>query len=122
MLKTLDITGFFGLSFLQTLHRGEQQHIADGGGIRHQHTHTVDAVADAARGRHAVLQRHEEVFVGRVGLFVALGEGGLLRLEALALVDRVVQLGIGVRHLPAVHEQLETLNIVGILGLFLCQR
>ena len=51
-----------------------------------------------------------------------LGQQLLLRLEARALVDRVVQLGIGVGHLPAVHEELEALHIVGVVGLFLGQR
>ena len=38
------------------LHRGEQQDVADGGVVRHEHDHAVDADAQAAGGGHAVLQ------------------------------------------------------------------
>ena len=50
------------------------------------------------------------------------GQQLLLGLETLPLVDGVVELGVGVGHLPAVHEELETLYIVGIARLLLGQR
>ena len=43
----------------------------------------------------------------------------VLCLEAFALVDGVVEFGVGVAHLPAVHEQLKALDIVGLVGLAL---
>ena len=46
----------------------------------------------------------------------------LLSREPLSLVDRVVELGVGVRHLPAVHIELEALDVVGIFRLSLCER
>ena len=57
-----------------------------------------------------------------VGLLVALGQKLLLGLETLPLVDGVVDLGVGVGHLPAVHEELKALHVVGLAGLFLGQR
>ena len=39
-----------------------------------------------------------------------------------ALVYRVVKLGIGVCHFPAVHKELKALHIFRILRLFLCER
>lgn len=41
---------------LDTLHRGEQQYISDGRGIRKQHYKTVDSDSDSACRRHTVLQ------------------------------------------------------------------
>ena len=46
---------FYVLLF-NRLHRGEQQHIADGGAVGEQHHQTVHAEAQTARGRQAVLQ------------------------------------------------------------------
>ena len=42
-----------GSASLHRLHRREQQHVADARAVGEQHAHAVDAVADAARGRHA---------------------------------------------------------------------
>ena len=106
-------------SSVQRLHGGEQQHIADGRRVGHEHDHAVDAVADAARGGHADIQSIEEVLIGVVGLFVALLELFFLSSEAFALVDGVVELGVGIGHLPAVHEELKALHIFGVGGLLL---
>ena len=55
------------LDFLvQRLHCREQQDVADGSGVGEEHDQTVDAHAHAARGRHAVLERVDEVLeIGR---------------------------------------------------------
>ena len=57
-----------------------------------------------------------------VGLLVALGKHLLLGGKAGTLVDGVVQLGIGICHLPAVHKELKALHIVRILRLLLGER
>ena len=75
------------------LHRGEEQHIADGSIVGHQHDHAVDADAQAACGRHAVLEGVDVVLVhlgGHDTLSVAQLD---LLLKTLALVDGVVEFG-----------------------------
>ena len=57
-----------------------------------------------------------------VRFFVALSKELFLCLETFSLVDRVVQLGVCVRHFPSVHEELETLYIVRILRFLLGER
>ena len=49
-------------------HRGEQQHVADGGAVGEEHDHAVDAPADATCGRHAVLECAHVVVVVLHGL------------------------------------------------------
>ena len=83
------------------LHGGEEQHVADGGAVGHQHDHAVQAEAQAARGRHAVLQGVDEVLVD-LGVDALSLAGSDLLLEAAALVDGIIQLGEGVAHLVAV--------------------
>ena len=92
---------------IQRLHGGEQQHVADGGGIGQQHHEAVDAKAQAAGGREAVLQRGDVVVVDLRGGVGVLGLGGCqLALEARLLVDGVVELGERVAVLAAVDEVL----------------
>ena len=55
-------------------------------------------------------------------LFISGCRIGILLSETFSLVDRIVQLRVSVCHLPAVHEELETLYIVGIFRFFLCKR
>ena len=43
----------------QSLHRGEQQDVADGLAVGQQHGHAVDAEADAARGGQDDLSGHQ---------------------------------------------------------------
>ena len=57
-----------------------------------------------------------------VGLLVALGKLLLLGGKAGPLVDGIVQLRVGVGHLPSVHEELKPLHVVRILGLPFRQR
>ncbi len=73
-------------------------------------------------GMPADLHGIEEVLVGVLGLFIALLGQSVLGGEALALVDGIVELGVGVAHLPAVDVELEALDLGRIVGLFLGQR
>ena len=63
-----------------------------------------------------MLQRHEEVLVCQLHLFVPRRlQPGLLD-KSLALVDRVVQLSVRVADLAAAHEELEPLDEIRVLG------
>ena len=57
-----------------------------------------------------------------VGLLVALSQKLLLCPKTLPLVDGIVDLGVGVGHLPTVHKELKALYKVGVARLFLGQR
>ena len=81
-----------------------------------QHHQAVDADADAAGGREAELQGGEELHVGGVGLDVAPGHQLGLVLEALALLDGVVQLAVAVGQLAAADEQLEAVGEGRVVG------
>ena len=83
-----------GLLFLPS-HCREQQDIPDGCAVGEEHGEAVDAIADAASGGHADLHSVEKVLVGVLGFFVALLGQGILGGKALALVDGIIELGIG---------------------------
>ncbi len=57
-----------------------------------------------------------------VGLFITRCSELILRLETFSLIDRVVQLGIRVAHLPAVDVELKTLDKIRTVRLALGQR
>ena len=57
-----------------------------------------------------------------VGLRIARGSSGILRFKALPLVDGIVELGIGIAHLPPVDEQLKAFHIAGLIGFALGKR
>ncbi len=82
-------------------HGREQDHLADRLGARDQHHQPVEADAEPAGRRQPVLERADVVLVDVLGLLVAGRLGGGLGLEARALVDRVVELGVGVGQLAA---------------------
>src|SRR5258706_8800 len=84
------------------------------------HGEPVDADAEPAGRRHAVLERAQVVLVDLARRLGVLARD--LRLEALPLVDRIVQLGEGVRELPSVHEEFEALDEVGPVGTRLAER
>ena len=72
--------------------------------------------------RHAVFERADVVLVHRVRFGIARGPFGQLRLEAAALLGRIVQLAERVRHLESADVQLEPLDRVGIVLPLLGQR
>ena len=98
------------------LHRGEQKNVSDGLIAGQEHDQTVDADAAAACGRHTVLEGTNEVLVHEFRFVVAGLAQFDLMLEAFDLVERVVQLGIGVGELGAADEELKTLGEVGLRG------
>ena len=70
-----------------------------------QHDQPVDADAETAGRRQAVLERAEVVLVDVARLGVAGRLGARLGLEARALVDRVVELAVGVGELAPVDDR-----------------
>ena len=103
-------------------HRGEEQYFLNVALARHQHYQAVDAYTDARGGRHPILQSAQEVLVDEHGFVVALLAEAELILEALLLIDRVVELGICVGQFLTIDHQLETLGQGGIIPVLLRQR
>lgn len=119
--ETLINTGFFRILLVEGLHCGEQDHIPDGVGAAEHHGAAVDTEAQAAGRRHAVFQGQDKVLIHHVGLVVAVGALFGLGLEALILVDGVVELGEGVAHLAAADEHLISLGKLRLAGAALGQ-
>ena len=103
---------------IQRFHRGEQDDFADGIAAGEEHDAAVDADAHTARGGHTVFHSIEEVLVQHFGLVVAALTLLHLLHEAAALVDGVIQLGVGIAHLAAADEELEALGEPGVGGIF----
>src|SRR5437899_1073384 len=82
---------------LSIAHGGEEDDLADRAPTGQQHHDAVDPQSDAARRRHAVLQRLQEGLVEGLGLLVAGGLLAALFLEAGTLLVGVVELGERVR-------------------------
>ena len=102
--------------------RREEDDVADAGRAGEDHHQAVDAHAEAAGGRHAVLHRLEEVLVEPVRGLVAVGEVLQLLHEALALVVGVVELAEGVAQLHAGDEPLEALDEARVVRRLLGER
>src|SRR5262245_6993535 len=94
---------------------GEEDDLADGATAGEEHDEAVDADAEAAGGRHAVLQGDEEVLVQGLGLVVAGGAQPGLLTEAGALLQWVVELRVGVAELEAAGVGLEPLDVAFVL-------
>src|SRR5690242_1672862 len=77
-------------------HQREQYDIPYRGAVRQQHHESIDADAFAAGRRETVLQRADVVFVHLVRFQIAACTVLQLRLEAAALLHRIVQLAEGV--------------------------
>src|SRR3989338_9380982 len=96
-------------------HLREEDDVADRGLIREQHHEAVNADPLARRRRHSIFQRAQEILVHVAGFHVAGGFRVGLLLEALALVNRVVELREAVRHFASVDIELETIDDIRIL-------
>ena len=107
---------------LEGLHCGEEENITDRRRIGQQHHETIDTIADTTSWRQTDLHRMKEVLIGVVSLFITGSRQCILCLEALTLIDRVVQLGVCVTHLTSVDIELKTLYLCRIGRLLLRQR
>jgi hypothetical protein len=101
---------FFGFQFRpflrQRLHGREQQDVPDRRGTRQEHDEAVDADAQSPRGRQAVHQRIDEVFVHHAGFQVTVRPFFHLFHKAFPLVDRIIQFRKAVAQLAAIDESL----------------
>ena len=79
--------------------RREEDDLADRVDLGQQHDQAVDPHAHPTRGRHAVLEGADVVEVDVAGLGIAGGLGPGLVAEAGQLLDRVVELAVGVGQL-----------------------
>ena len=75
---------------IEALHRWEQQHIPNGGGIGKQHTHTVNTEPDASCRRHPDHKRIEERYkrrqeLERLEMDVILAQSELLNIMCIAI-------------------------------------
>src|SRR3989475_7785339 len=86
------------------------------------HHQLVESQPDAARGRHAVLERPDEVLVQLLRLRVARGAQPRLLLEAAALLLGIIQLAEGVRELALLDEELPALHARRVAALELGER
>src|SRR5207302_5208239 len=101
---------------------GEQDHFPDLRLPRQHHHQPVDAHPEPARWWHPMLQRHQEVLVQRLDVLESCRLKSHLRLEALSLVDRVVELRVRIAQLEPRDEHFEPLDDVRLTGLRLRER
>ena len=84
--------------------------------IRQKHGKAIDTTTPTGGGRQAVLEGGAEAFIVALSLLIAFLLGLELVREALALLDGVVQLRVGVADLLAVNEALEALGQAGLVA------
>src|SRR5437660_3485958 len=92
------------------LQLGKENHVADVFLAQKHRAEAVDPHAHAAGGWHAVLERHEEIFVELLLLTTG------LVFQAFALLDRIVLLGVSRRDFLPVNAALEDFNGRRIVG------
>ena len=90
--------------------RREQDDLADRLDLGQEHRQPIDAHAHPAGRGHAVLEGADVVEIDVTGLGIAGRLGCGLVTEAGQLVDRVVQLAVGVGQLTSTDDQLEPLD------------
>src|SRR5437763_10719879 len=100
----------------------EGDDVADRRAVGQQHDEPVDAKAKPAAGRQPIFERRDVILVERLRLLIARGARQHLRLEAGALVERVVQFGEGVGDLPAIDVGLEALDKPRVVAVGLGER
>ncbi len=110
--------GFGGGGKLLGFHLREEEDFLYAGLTGEEHGEAVDADAEAGGGWHAVFEGAEEVVVDEHGFVVAsLAEAELL-FEALALVEGIVELGVGVGDFFAVDNEFESLGELWVVAVF----
>ena len=103
------------------LHGREEDDLADVVLLAKKHAEAVNAAADAACRRHAVIQGVDEAKVDVGGFLISPFPGGELGVEAFLLVEGIVELAVGVAHLSSADEELEPLDEARVFAP-LCQR
>src|SRR5581483_5718983 len=103
-------------------HGGEENHIADGLLVGHEHSKTINADAETSGRRHADFKCLQEVLVEHLRLFISLRALVRLVLETRPLVQGIIQFGKGVPHLQATNERLKAIGQTRKLTVLLGQR
>ena len=103
------------ISILCEFHLREEDDVADGRFACQQHDKAVDAHAETARRRHAVVQRVEEVFVDTIDFAVGIRAADELLVETGALFDRIVQFRISGADLLTVDFQFIDVNQIMVV-------
>ena len=94
-------------------HSREEQHLLDVGTISEEHDQSVNTETPSAGRGQTILERIDECLVDTLGLVVArILLSGLLD-ESLALVEGVVELGVGVADFLGGDESLESFAETG---------
>lgn len=86
--------------------------------IGHQHTKTVYPDSHARGRRHAKFKGPDEIHINEHGFIITLFLESELFFEAIQLVQRIIQLGIGVGQFFPVDKQLKTFCQVGMFTVF----
>ena len=94
---------------IDRFHRREKNNLTDGVNAGQKHYTAVNANAETSRGRQAVFQGIDIVLVHHARFIVALPAQLNLLLEALLLVDWIVEFGESVAHLAVADKELEAL-------------
>ena len=99
----------------------KEQHFLNGTVVGHQHHQTVDTNPNPGGGGHAVFECAQEILIDKHGFVIAFFAQGELGFEAFALVDGVVQLGVGVGQFFAVDHEFKPFGEARIAAVFLGQ-
>jgi len=87
-----------------------------------QHGQSVDAYSQSGSRRHAILQRAQEIVVHSHRFVIAFLCQFQLLFKAFKLIERVVQLGIGIGYFLSVDIEFKALYQPGLLAVFLGER
>ena len=87
-----------------------------------KHHQTIDTNTNTTGWRHTVLERTEEVLIDNHCLVITLVSEFHLLYETLLLIDRIVELRVGVSQLLTIHHQFKTLSESGFRTMHLGKR
>ena len=93
----------------------EKDDLANGNRIGEQHHQSIDTDALAGRGRHAILQRFDIVFIHQMRLLIAGLTAFNLLGESRFLVNGVIELGKTVGNLAAGNKKLKAFGYIRFL-------
>src|SRR6185436_2589602 len=102
-------------------HQREQDDVTNRRAVGQQHDQPVDADPLAGGRRQPILERADVVLVHRMRFEVAAGTILQLLLEPAPLLDGIVELAEGIRHLEPADVEFEPLHGVGVVGPLLGQ-
>src|SRR5579859_3064294 len=103
-------------------HGGEEDDVADGLLIGHQHGQSVNAKANTPGRGHSYLHRFQEIFIEHLSFIVALRSLASLILKTRPLIEGIIEFSIGVAHLQRTNERLEALNQTWKLSMLFGER